>query len=236
MFRLVSILLIIEYCLILPIPNVAFHLSVMIGPSNRYKKLSEWTKRKALSYSQSTDVDARYQKSFADRMRKIALIEQSKRSSAHDDSDATTIRKKPNHIIDVTSISKFRDVVLENGMKQHKISAVRWYAPWCRSCRAVEPIFYGLHDKLGHRNHQVQYIDVAATKDGKLHASFGVPKVPYGHIYYPGVGLVEELRFTPKRANDFEQILRSYADGYCDLSQSIYEEKGIYDCPYQRSS
>lgn len=263
MTRIISIfisIIVIECCCIFPTSTnnnvvIAFQLSLSVAAGNNVARPSFYRNTNKLgdsctviertntilSYSQTTDVDPSLRTSFEDRMRRIALTEQRKSSSSHDSQTSTTDivpnRIKPDHIIDVTSISNFYDIVMgkDDGKPQNKISVVRWYATWCRSCRAVEPYFYGLQSKLGNVNN-IQYIDVAATKDGMLHAGFNIPKVPYGHIYHPTFGLVEELRLTTKRIKDFELILRSYIDGYCDLSDTIYQETGMYGAQYQRST
>ena len=38
------------------------------------------------------------------------------------------------------------------------------------------------------------FVDVPVTPaNANLHQGLGVPSLPYGHIYQPGLGLVEEL-------------------------------------------
>jgi hypothetical protein len=45
----------------------------------------------------------------------------------------------------------------------------------------------------------------------------GVPSVPFGHIYHPDVGLVEEKKINKKVFGEFRDSLDSYVNGSCDI-------------------
>ena len=62
------------------------------------------------------------------------------------------------------------------------------------------------------------FVDVPVTNENaSLHQGLGVPSLPFGHIYHPTAGLVEELRFTRKLVPDFHKTLESYITGSCEL-------------------
>jgi hypothetical protein len=66
----------------------------------------------------------------------------------------------------------------------------------------------------------VVFVDVPVTNDNaNLHQGLGVPSVPFGHIYHPSAGLVEELKLTRKFFPDYEQSLHSYYTGSCDIPE-----------------
>ena len=64
----------------------------------------------------------------------------------------------------------------------------------------------------------VKFVDVPVTNDNaNLHQGLGVSSLPFGHIYHPSAGLVEELKLTRKFFPEYEQSLHSYYTGSCNL-------------------
>ena len=55
------------------------------------------------------------------------------------------------------------------------------------------------------------------VENAYLHEGLGVPSMPYGHIYYPRLGLVEERKLNRHVFADFERVLEDYDQGYCDV-------------------
>ena len=54
----------------------------------------------------------------------------------------------------------------------------------------------------------VVFVDVPVTQDNAvIHQGLGVPSLPFGHIYHPQAGLVEELKLTRKDIQDFEEAM-----------------------------
>lgn len=70
----------------------------------------------------------------------------------------------------------------------------------------MAPAFYHLATKYK----DTIFVDVPVThENANLHQGLGVPSLPYGHIYQPGLGLVEELRMVKKQVPEFEEKLCS---------------------------
>ena len=68
---------------------------------------------------------------------------------------------------------------------------------------------------LKHPN--VVFVDVPVTeKNAALHQGLGVPSLPFGHLYHPQSGLVEEMKLTRNHIAEFEGKLDGYLQGYCD--------------------
>ena len=64
----------------------------------------------------------------------------------------------------------------------------------------------------------ISFVEVPVTeKNVNLHQGLDVPSLPFGHIYVPNVGLVEELRISRKFFPQLEMALKSYIEGSCDL-------------------
>jgi hypothetical protein len=73
----------------------------------------------------------------------------------------------------------------------------------------------------------VKFVDVPVTNDNaNLHQGLGVPSLPFGHIYHPSAGLVEELKLTRKFFPEYETSLHSYYVGSCDLPDDEEESPG----------
>jgi thiol-disulfide isomerase/thioredoxin len=159
------------------------------------------------------------------------------------------------HVVEVSTLKEFKQVVVDDAHAANdQVTAVRFYAPWCRSCRAVEGRFY----RLGRTDTSVQvsaseththpatatskckfpnvkFVQVSVSPENtSLHQGLGVTALPYAHIYHQSFGLVEELRMNQTRFGDYEQILQSYNTGSCALPESVDPETGVYEAPYGR--
>jgi len=51
-----------------------------------------------------------------------------------------------------------------------------------------------------------------------LHQGLGIPSLPFGHIYHPESGLVEERKIAKKNFKIFEDVLESYVNGSCECN------------------
>jgi len=130
-------------------------------------------------------------------------------------------RKLPPNVFTIESLEEYKQMV---GEEDSKLVCVRFYAPWCKACKAVQPLFYHMANKFPN----VKFVDVACTdKNVNLHQGLEVPSLPFGHIYHPTGGLVEELRMTRKCIPSFANKLQSYVRGSCEL-QGV----GDIKCPY----
>lgn len=98
---------------------------------------------------------------------------------------------------------------------------VRFYAPWCKSCKAIEASFRRLpRDFPG-----VKFVEVPVLKDNAyLHKGLGVPSLPFAHIYHPETGLVEERKINKNVFAEFKEVLRTYVGGECQVQ---YDDDGI---------
>lgn len=131
--------------------------------------------------------------------------------------------RNPRHGKDVVerveSIQQFKDVVIN---EPKRITVVRFFASYCKSCQASAPLFYKLafryakHDSPLARN--VKFVEVPLTKQTKLlHEALGIPSLPFSHIYHPDAGLCEELAVSKKHIADVDECLRCYVFGECQL-------------------
>ena len=130
----------------------------------------------------------------------------------------------PSNVHEVTTLDEYKKIV---GEESDQVVAVRFFAPWCKSCKAVEPLFY----RMANQFPNVVFVDVPVTeKNTNLHQGLGVPSLPYGHIYHPNGGLVDESRMTKRHISSFARKVQSYVQGRCKL-----QEVGDTSDPYFHS-
>jgi thiol-disulfide isomerase/thioredoxin len=145
----------------------------------------------------------------------------------------------------LSNIKDYKHYVVDD-VDPHKITitVVRFYAPWCRACQAIQQRYYRLAQQYEQRMQSllppspppgdepaasrslssasdvaVRFMECPVTKDNAvLHQGLGVPSLPYGHIYHSKVGLVEEMKLNKNVFTNFESTLASYVNGYCTVT------------------
>ena len=116
----------------------------------------------------------------------------------------------------VQSIEEFKSIV---GDEKENFVAVMFHAEWCKACKAVAPRFY----KLAKKYPTVKFVDVPVTEaTSSLLKGLGVEKFPFGHIYHPSQGLVDERPILRRLIPDFEEKLRSFLNLGNDNSEDDY--------------
>jgi len=144
--------------------------------------------------------------SFEDRMRKLVFANRRKGAGS---------KKSENHLPKnmkiARTLSEYRDIVAN---EEERIVVVRFYAEWCRACKAMRPLFYRLANQLPN----TLFVEVPVTEsNANLHQGLGVPSLPFGHIYTPEGGLVEESRISRRKFSIFTLKLKSYLSRSCEL-------------------
>jgi thiol-disulfide isomerase/thioredoxin len=123
----------------------------------------------------------------------------------------------------VHTVSTLRDYKKVVADETDRIVAVRFYAPWCRACRATEPAFNKLARELS--SDRVKFVQVPLNQDnGYLHDGLGVTSLPFGHVYHPSAGLVEERKLNKHVFGEFQYALQCYVNGECTLD---YDNEGL---------
>eukprot|EP00525_Craspedostauros_australis_P000243 CAMPEP_0198129050 /NCGR_PEP_ID=MMETSP1442-20131203/50802_1 /TAXON_ID= /ORGANISM="Craspedostauros australis, Strain CCMP3328" /LENGTH=250 /DNA_ID=CAMNT_0043789357 /DNA_START=59 /DNA_END=811 /DNA_ORIENTATION=- len=157
---------------------------------------------------------------FQDRMRQAAFQDEAQEQQRQQRRQSLS-RSLPANVCEVETLAEYKTVV---GDEATRLVCVRFYAPWCKACKAMEPYYY----RLAQRYPQVQFVNVPATeRNTNLHQGLGVPSLPFGHIYHPQGGLVEEMRITRPFLKELEQRLQSHVQMSCPLSAV-----GDASCPY----
>lgn len=135
--------------------------------------------------------------------------------------DDSATRSRPS-VQMVDTLQDYKRVVVD---EQDQIVVVRFFAPWCKSCKSAHPHFKKMASQ--HSSSDVKFVEVPLTKDtAYIHEGLGVTSIPYGHIYHPDVGLVEEKKINRKVFKEFRESLDTYVRGSCDLPIEDGEEDG----------
>jgi thiol-disulfide isomerase/thioredoxin len=173
-----------------------------------------------------------------------------------------TARKKPPKRLALTRGDATRPILQINDIQQYKqqvvdandasVVVVRFYAAWCKACKAVESSFYRLPNEFPST---IKFVEVPLTKENAyLHKGLGVSSLPFAHIYYnpnyecntedsestkqqqqqPSCTLVEELKIGKSHFREFKRTLRSYVDQECEVYYHSSPEEGLVLSPSPR--
>ena len=73
---------------------------------------------------------------------------------------------------------------------------------------------------------QINFLEVPVTNQNtNLHQGLEVPSLPYGHIYYPKSGLVEELKISKKYFHNLVKLVRWYDKGECSIEEAPIKDE-----------
>lgn len=152
---------------------------------------------------------------FERKMRTLVDRQQRKKTAR-----ATAKSRRPQNLQVVTTLEEY-DKTLKAA--KGKIVVVRFYAKWCKACKAIAPSYY----RLANIYESAVFIDVPVTeKNANLHQGLGVPSLPFGHIYHPSGGLVEELKMSKRHFPKFARSVTAYMNGICDLEdEQVFNSK-----------
>jgi len=115
----------------------------------------------------------------------------------------------PSNLKIVGSRAEF-DAGVAHGTEEYKLVVVRFYATWCKSCKAMQPLFR----RLMHEHSDILFLEVPVTHGRSFVTSeLGVKTFPFGHVYGPGGGLVERRSIEKKNFSDFVTAIETRLKG-----------------------
>lgn len=188
------------------------HLSLNYPRGSSCSPIDATTALSRRFYSDNGMLDHR-PSSFEERMRRLL------KNPTTPSSRGRTKDGRTRNVQEILSLQDYKRVVAD---ETNQIVVVRFYASWCKACRAVAPVFY----KLAHTYEGVvKFVEVPVTDTtATIHQGLEVPTLPYAHIYHPSVGLVHEGRLTRKDMASFSSVLKSYVDGSCQVTSEDASE------------
>ncbi len=87
-----------------------------------------------------------------------------------------------------------------------------------QACKAIQSPYC----RMASLYPQITFLEVPVTNhNSNLHQGLEVPSLPYGHIYYPEAGLVEELKISKKYFANLVKKVRWYDSGECSLDEYV---------------
>lgn len=156
--------------------------------------------------------------SFERRMRELVLGRQRKqsdigpiqdqhRNQERERYDSVESHLAPSNVVVINSLEEYKRIV---GDERKLMVVARFFASYCKACKAVAPHFYKIaRDYVG----RAVFVEVPVNnKNSLLHQGLGIPSLPYAHIYHPQTGLVDELSFTRKNVSDLARKLAVYLE------------------------
>jgi thiol-disulfide isomerase/thioredoxin len=122
----------------------------------------------------------------------------------------TTTPGRPAHVEEVMTLAEYKSIVSD---EKDQIVVVRFYAPWCRSCKAQAPSYYKFTRDYA-ETENVKFVDCPMTSiNSELHTTLGITSIPFAHVYHPDAGLVEERKLARKSYSNFEKVVKTYIEG-----------------------
>mmetsp|Transcript_12345 Transcript_12345/g.24589 ORF Transcript_12345/g.24589 Transcript_12345/m.24589 type:complete len:379 (+) Transcript_12345:155-1291(+) len=115
----------------------------------------------------------------------------------------------PSNLKIVGSRAEF-DAGVAHGTEEYNLVVVRFYATWCKSCKAMQPLFRRLMQE--HPN--ILFLEVPVSHARSFVTSeLDVKTFPFGHVYGPGGGLVESRSIEKKNFSDFVTAIETRLKG-----------------------
>jgi hypothetical protein len=81
-----------------------------------------------------------------------------------------------------------------------------------------------MYKRLARQNPEVTFVDIPITRDNEqVRDALNVVAVPFGHIYHPTAGLMEELNMGRRFWSEFQDIFHRYTKGSCEVGGEAFE-------------
>ena len=110
--------------------------------------------------------------------------------------------KLPNLFTAIT-VRDFNRLVTKE-LQSDCVVVVRYYAPWCRACKKAEPMFL----KLAQDRPDIKFVQVPIlSSNSELIEQSGITTIPWGQIYKPQLGLVQEAKLNTKNFSEFRTMI-----------------------------
>ncbi|KAI2511906.1 hypothetical protein MHU86_2422 [Fragilaria crotonensis] len=150
-------------------PCLLLACAALMGSSDAFMVSPNPTKSQlALSYSSGTTLP------LPDPMFGASRVMGGSRGGSSKTVPSTTAPGRPAHIQEVMTMDEYNKVV---AAEKDQVVVVRFYAPWCRACKAMAPSYYKFSKDLEQKN--VKFVDCPYTPlNADLHASLGVESIP----------------------------------------------------------
>lgn len=133
------------------------------------------------------------------------------------------------NMMSLSTRKEFKAYVKDQG---EKMTVVRFHAPFCKACKAMQPAW----ERLARTHPEINFVNVAYNKQNvetrALVSQLRVNKIPFGQVYHPAAGLVESANFNKKHFGNVVKHIEWYITGQCGLEEEVDENSQVYESPY----
>ncbi|KAL6210023.1 hypothetical protein ACLB2K_020961 [Fragaria x ananassa] len=127
-------------------------------------------------------------------------------------------RSVPN-MIDIRSVQEFVSALAEAG---DRLVLVKFYAPWCRSCRALFPKLF----KTAEDHPEILFLKVNFDENKKLCEIMKVKILPYFHFYSASEGQLESFACSLASFQKIKDAIQLHNTTRCSIGS---DPKGVGD-------
>jgi thiol-disulfide isomerase/thioredoxin len=114
---------------------------------------------------------------------------------------------RPSNMRTSETLDEFANII-DEGRRDGKVVVARFHASWCKTCHAIRPAF----DRVAVSHPEVIFVDIPVLESNtNLHQGLGVTSIPFGHIYHPRKGLVEEKKLSRNTVTLFEDLIKEHS-------------------------
>jgi thiol-disulfide isomerase/thioredoxin len=114
---------------------------------------------------------------------------------------------RPSNMKTSETLDEFANLI-DEGRRDGKVVVVRFHASWCKTCHAIRPAF----DRVAISHPEVIFVDVPVLESNtNIHQGLGVTSIPFGQIYHPRKGLVEEKKLSRNTVSMFEDLIKEHS-------------------------
>lgn len=111
----------------------------------------------------------------------------------------------------VQTIEEF-EAALQYAQSRGKVAAVKWYAPWCRACFAMKPLYENVAQKTS--DEIAEYFEIDAGASRVLCSLANIENMPVVHLYAPdGQEMVLDSTWLVESSAKFS----TFSEGLIDL-------------------
>jgi len=120
---------------------------------------------------------------------------------------ANDVYKRVSDLEPVVSLSGVADYNNALACSKDRVVVIKFYAPWCRSCKAMEPKV----KRLAREFPQMLFCELDFQQNQDLCRDIGVKSIPAFHFYHSDNGRVEDFTAGPARAAILRQKVEKYS-------------------------
>jgi thiol-disulfide isomerase/thioredoxin len=103
--------------------------------------------------------------------------------------------------------------LIASSKAENKIVVIKFYASWCRACKAMSPKFVRVAEDWPH----IEFHEILFDNNKKLCKSLGIKVLPYMEIYAGSTGKVDGFTCGPSKVSLLVSKLEDTSALYCDV-------------------